>query len=146
MLYTCAHCRDSVCANARFLGLAGCRTEADTDTRLGRILDDFVATLKAKGKDRLFHRLHPNHLATLAVYFHLFVDKRRAQKSQYHKYVMGLMPRYIPGDEIQSKEHLASQSLPIHYRDSDAVQLAVRESPCQAIASPATKASQAETC
>ena len=85
VLHKYTSCRDIVCANARFLGLATCRAEADVDTRLGRMVDDLVETLKAKGKERLLHRCHPNQLATLAVYFHLFVDKRHDQTSQWHQ-------------------------------------------------------------
>ena len=74
VLHTYCHCRDNVCANARFLGLSGCRAKSDMDARLGRMVDDVVELLKAKGKDQLLHRLRPNNLAVLAVYFHLFVD------------------------------------------------------------------------
>ena len=62
VLHEYCHCRDTVCANAQFLSVAGCRAESNMDTRLGRIVDDSVETMKAKGKDQLLHGLNPNHL------------------------------------------------------------------------------------
>ncbi len=112
-------------ANARFLDLK--KPDA-----LQIMVDNLVSTCEQQGV-QLTTWVKPNILATLAVYYNKFVREDKTKpKNGLARWCWGLKP-YIPGSDIKSKDHLASQCLPQHYDSTGAPVLDAEERSGQAI-------------
>ncbi len=134
---------DNCFSNARFLSLAkrkpcderSLTTLVEDRAEAEAVIEHWVGTFLAALEDNGIHPhwLKPNHLAVLSVFHAKFVREDDSRPMRLARWCWGL-PKYLPGSDIQSREHLASQCLPRHYDDSGLPVLDVREGPGQAIA------------
>ena len=110
--------------NARFLNLQG--TETERQEKLRVMVQTLADVFEKENVDATVFK--PNNFATLRVYYVLFLRKDDTRpRNGLHRWCFGLRA-YIAGSEIESaantKEHLASRCLPMHYDASGVAQSA----------------------